>query len=230
MSDKRDLRRVLLTEPFAAPEQIRKRLPGLKMSDATIEVFRYHYICALIIVGEAKKLSSTLAQLLPRLKHWVRNFERRHARGFLEALPLAWGVVEHIGEGASVEELAEHLASDEPLTRDDRVVLADFIRLLPSSWPRGLRGVAKQGRSPETEAEHQLARRVLDKMMVSPGTTRKGLPRKNVPVAEQIKLIEDDIQSGDTPWHRAWQQDYSHRDMVVKNVLRLLKNKPRLYH
>ena len=56
-------------------------------------------------MSEAGHLTERGYQLLPRLKRWARDYERQHDSGFLEALSLAWGVVERGGEGASPKPL-----------------------------------------------------------------------------------------------------------------------------
>ena len=50
---------------------------------------------------------------------------------FWEALCFALGSVEPHSTGADPRPLADYIASDVPLTRDHRLMLADFIRILP---------------------------------------------------------------------------------------------------
>jgi hypothetical protein len=62
---------------------------------------------------------------------------------FEEAIGIAVGAVEPLGEGADPGPLADYLASDAPLTRHDRQALAHLLRMLPASMPRGS-GKARQ--------------------------------------------------------------------------------------
>jgi hypothetical protein len=59
---------------------------------------------------------------------------------FLEALDLAQGAVDPIGSGADPNPLADYVASDVPLTRNQRQLFAHFVRTLPTSLPHGYRG------------------------------------------------------------------------------------------
>jgi hypothetical protein len=152
-----------------------------------------------------------------------QNARRVNGFSFREALALACLAVdpEAKGYGGDPRPLADYIAAV-PLTMNEQQMHADFLRMLPASRPRGDRGLAKNGRSPETEAEYQVAQRVMEKMKTwcEQHPTRAGKPRKNVPDDVKRELIADDINNSSLS-----PQD---RDTVVQNVLRLLANKSRL--
>jgi len=133
---------------------------------------------------------------------------------FWEAFSLALSAVEPVGTGADPGPMADYVASDLPLTSNDRQLLAALFRMLPTSLPRGDRGKGKRNRA-GSETEYQLARRVMDKQKAwcEQNPTRTGVPRQHVPVAVTTQMIKD--ISGNSP-------------RVVDTVLRLLKNKSRL--
>ena len=219
-SDVSALRRVLAADPLAATEQIRHQLPDLQMSDATIEVFRYRIVRLLVDMSEAGHLTERGYQLLPRLKRWARDHERQHDSGFLEALSLAWGVVERGGEGASPKPLAEYIAA-EPLTMNEQKLLAEFIRLLPSSMPQGVRGEGKTERDATTQGEHRVARRVRDRLR----QWREQHEKTKVPAGLTDQYVGEEIDAD--PEHVLWQGE-GRRARSIVQVRLLLKNPARL--
>lgn len=223
-SDVSALRRVLAADPLAATEQIRHQLPDLQMSDATIDVFRYRIVRLLVDMSEAGHLTERGHRLLPRLKRWARDYERRHDSGFLEGLSVAWGVVERGGEGSSPKPLAEYIAA-EPLTDDARLVLADFISRLPSRMPHGVRGEGKTKRDAITQGEHRVARRVQDRLR----QWREQHEKAKVPagLTEQYIGEEMDEEMDANPERVLWRAE-GLRGRSMVQVRLLLKNPARL--
>jgi len=133
---------------------------------------------------------------------------------FYEALALAVGAVEPMGEGADPGPLADYIASDAPLTANDRQGLADLLWMLPTSFHRGARSKRKQNRAALDEATYQLARRVVEeqKLWCEQHPTRTGALRQRVPTANTKQII----------------MNLSDSLAVVDNVVRILKNRARL--
>ena len=67
----------------------------------------------------------------PPTKEQERRAPLVNGHSFREALGFALGSVEPHGAGADPGPLADYVASDVPLTRNHRLILADFIRMLP---------------------------------------------------------------------------------------------------
>jgi hypothetical protein len=128
---------------------------------------------------------------------------------FLEALDLAQGAVDPIGSGADPNPLADYVASDVPLTRNQRQLFAHFVRTLPTSLPHGYRG--KGTHSMAARNETRIAREVkaAQKAWCEQHPTRAGRPRQHVPIAVTNQIIRGLDPSGR---HDA-------------EVMRLLKNK-----
>ena len=117
-----------------------------------------------------------------------------HVKGltFWEAWVLALPALEPTGSGADPVPLADYVASKAPLRTAERAALAGLLRLLPSRWPRGVRGKAKAPRSDRNEAERREVLRVMAEQrawLAQHPTTSKGKPRRYVPDDVTTKMI-----------------------------------------
>jgi hypothetical protein len=94
----------------------------------------------------------------------------------------------NLASGAT-EDLADYIESDAPLTRKQRMWLADFLRALLDRGARGQHGERRLPPSARTKALREVARRVVEQK----ASWCKTNGRKYVPDNVAAKIIMDEI-------------------------------------
>jgi hypothetical protein len=154
------------------------------------------------------------------LREWREPTEEEEANAprvngltFWEAFGLA---VRISGTGVDSGPLADYLASTAPLTNNDRLLLAHFIKALPGSLPVGARGPGRQ-KNEQRARDVEIARRVRARQAIwrKENPRRDGQPRKTVPPDKTREFIKEIIGP-----------DCSEREF--KNVERCLRSPSRL--
>jgi hypothetical protein len=159
----------------------------------------------------------------PRRDH---SEEEPRVNGFTfeDAIYVAAGAVDRIGIGGETGPLADFIASDQPLSAENRQQLAELLRLVRPRLPRGYRGERRTPRTPEALAEYSLAARVLHQQKL----WRRRTGKTKVPPDATKRMIKDSIRTGTSPQHIAWQGNADRREKVIEQVERLLRNPRRL--
>jgi hypothetical protein len=151
---------------------------------------------------------------------------------FWEALCLAVGAIQTEERiGGDCGPLADYLAFGPRLTLEQQRMLADLIREIPAKLPHGARGKNKQIASSRSQAEYQVARRVIERQRTwcEQHPTEAGRPARKVPDTVTASLIQEEISAATSPLREAWQTaDAVGGIDMVEQIKRLLKNRARV--